>query len=212
MNHAIARWLASGLLAALVAGCVTDDREPLGWQCIRQIADGDVIALSNRSLSVDGRARGFYHRWEWRHKSDGLIVREEETDSFSAQDLASQLQVFVDVPGRVRHRISGVGISFDAGRTWLDPRLEGQEPHQSRYEIRVPVETVLSLAGKEHPPVVIGYDRAGRLLLRAPIDVDAIRRGREAMGQASEATADMVRNYESACRRDKRSYDAIIIT
>jgi hypothetical protein len=192
---------------------VTDGREPLGWQCFRQVTDGDVVGRSDRSLSADGSVQSYYHSWEWSREVDGVTLRELEMEEpFGAQDLAGQLLVFVDVPRGLRRRTVGIELGLGEERSELGRQVGTQAPHQPQYAVSVTIENLLSLAAAGHTPAVVGHDRAGQVLFRLPIDIEAIRRGREAMRQAMEATSEMARNFATACQRDKRSQDAIIIT
>jgi hypothetical protein len=187
---------------------VTDGGQPLGWECVREIKDGEVHASSFRSLNVDGSVRSAWHSWYWGRSAGDATIR---LDEVSVPELESQLMISVDIARKLSKHIVGIEIGAE-GMPETGRPFPGQEPHQPYYGVRVKIESVLTLAVEGHAPVVIGYDRAGHVLFRLPVDGDAVRRGREAMRQAMDATAEMARNFATACQRERRSQDAIIIT
>jgi hypothetical protein len=191
---------------ALAGGCTTlDSDRPTGWTCRREIKDGELSADGIRLLYIGGRQRGMSEIWSWRGVVDGVWW--SFYDKRESEARPPVLSVSLQVSKDVHRRTVSAEFSLQDGTRRVPVALN--RGLVSGFDVRSSSEMLLDLGG--YGPVVLsGFDKSGAVTFRSEVNMDAIRRGRQAMAEIRQSLDGMVRNYREACQGDYDMRDVVI--
>jgi len=191
------------LIPLLPAGCASfPDHLNREWQCSASATVGDVVALSFRDLKPDGTAATSSHSWEWRRRGEDADVL------FHQQSSMDEGRPWIVVnPGKsLRPRIVGVELRTGPDQAAATGARMAVRGRQWQYILDPDLEDLLALP---RPVVVAGYDREGRTVLRVALDLDAAKRGAEAVARAEALSLEATRDFRRTCRHP--SDDPLVI-